>query len=97
METAVEEKPNSEVVYRIQSVCECQGLLEADLDAQRNVVVGWAIHGGEREVAPANAVASDRDRFDVVWQCPLCGRNTFRSFYAGALSRVAPPPAGEAA
>lgn len=75
--------------YEIQTVCECQALLGADLDAERNVVEGWASRGGDRETAPANSVEPGSERFDVVWQCPLCGRNTLRTFYVGALAKKA--------
>jgi hypothetical protein len=76
-------------VFRIQSVCECQALLEADLDEDRQVVHGWAhVRGHERELAPANSIGAANERFDVAWQCPICGRNSLRSFYAGALERV---------
>ena len=78
----------SEVVYRIQSPCECQALLEAELDENRNVVRGWARFNGASERAPANSVGPERSRFDVVWQCPMCGRDTLRVFYAGALRRL---------
>ena len=94
MEAAVEAKsePTNPVRYRIQSVCECQGILEAELDDHHNVLAGWVrpvrSRCGAREVAPANAVAPELDRFDVVWQCPLCGRNTLRTFYVGALQRA---------
>ncbi len=75
-------------VYRIQSVCECQALLEAELDEHRLVLAGSARRaGGAREVAPANSVGGG-ERFDVVWQCPMCGRNTLRSFDAAGLSRL---------
>ncbi|MBM4377124.1 MAG: hypothetical protein FJ095_18750 [Deltaproteobacteria bacterium] len=68
---------------RIQSVCECQALLEAELDERRLVVTGWARRpGGARERAPANTVGQG-ERIDAVWQCPFCGRNTLRSFYLG--------------
>ena len=74
--------------YQIQSACECQALLGADLDEHRNVVTGWVSLNGEREPAPANAVAPSKARFDVVWHCPICGRNTLRSFFEGALQRL---------
>lgn len=76
------------VAYKIQSACECQVLLEAELDEQRLVVSGTATRGKDVESAPANSVGADADRFDVVWHCPFCGRNTLRTFYAGALQRV---------
>lgn len=75
--------------YRIQSMCECQALLEAELDEGRQVIKGWAhMRGDEPEPAPANSIGASEDRFDVAWQCPICGRNTLRSFYAGALRRI---------
>ncbi len=75
-------------VYRIQSVCECQAILEAELDENHLVVHGSARRpSGEQGSAPANSVGRG-EHFDVVWQCPMCGRNTLRSFYAGALSRL---------
>jgi hypothetical protein len=83
-------------VYRVQSVCECQALLEADLDAGFQVLHGSAIQRATagravREPAPANTVGvigAAPERFDIVWQCPVCGRNTLRSFHVGALSRL---------
>jgi hypothetical protein len=67
--------------HRIQSVCECQALLEAELDEQKLVLQGWARRpGGTKERAPANNVGRG-ERVDVVWQCPICGRNTLRSFH----------------
>ena len=77
--------------YEIQTVCECQALLGAELNESKQVLAGWARPrvGSEREPAPANSVDADGDRFDVVWQCPMCGRNSLRSFYQGAL-RVVP-------
>jgi hypothetical protein len=53
------------------------------------VIKGWAyMRGDEPEPAPANSIGASEDRFDVAWQCPICGRNTLRSFYAGALRRI---------
>lgn len=83
------------VAYEIQSACECQALLGAELDEQRNVVTGWASRDGDREPAPANSVAPSEKRFDVVWHCPICGRNTLRTFYAGALQRIVRDDAGD--
>jgi hypothetical protein len=74
--------------YVIQSVCECQAILQAELGADRLVLRGWASSRGEDEPAPANTVGKPAERFDVVWQCPLCGRNTLRTFHEGALQRV---------
>ena len=78
--------------FVIQSVCECQALLSAELDDDRLVLRGWASsptggHGSD-EPAPANTVGKPTERFDVVWQCPRCGRNTLRTFHEGALQRV---------
>lgn len=78
------------VTYKIQTVCECQAKLQATLDENRLVLAGWATaptRGATKEPAPANTVGQEMDRFDVVWQCPVCGRNTLRSFHVGALER----------
>ena len=77
--------------YTIETVCECQALLGADLDANHNVAAGWASRNADaaKEVAPANSVGPEGARFDVVWQCPMCGRNTLRTFHQQAL-RPAP-------
>lgn len=71
---------------RIQSRCECQGLLEATLDEHGIVTSGWvtAREGGS-ELAPATAIDAGKEAFQVGWLCPLCLRNTIRSFYRGAL------------
>lgn len=81
------------VAYKIQSACECQVLLEADLDEHRLVISGTATRGKDVESAPANSVGASAARFDVVWHCPFCGRNTLRTFYAGALQRLPSRPA----
>ena len=71
----------------VYSVCECQGQLGAELDEQRCVVKGWARDlRRKRELpAPANSIGPERVRFDVAWMCPLCTRNTLRSFDASGL------------
>ena len=74
--------------YRIQSVCECQAVLTAELNEARQVLHGFSSHGRFSAAAPANSVGADGERFDVVWLCPRCGRNTLRTFYAGALVRL---------
>lgn len=77
--------------YRIQSVCECQAVLTAELNERRQVLRGWSSRGRSSSCAPANSVGADGERFDVVWQCPRCGRNSLRTFYAGALVRLPAP------
>lgn len=67
----------------VQSVCECQAILEADLDDHRLVLSGWEIEAdGTRQTAPAHSIDPDKLRFDVAWLCPACGRNTMCSFSA---------------
>src|SRR5262245_44777137 len=78
--------------FQATSRCECQALLTAVLDEKRHVVEGAASAGGARETAPAHSIGADREHFDIGWLCPFCGRNTLRTFYAGAL-RVLPQPA----
>ena len=71
----------------VTSVCECQARLFADLDEKRRVSRGWATDSKGRELpAPANAIRPERERFDVGWFCPVCTRNTLRSFEAGTLA-----------
>lgn len=71
--------------HSVSSRCECQAILTATLDENRNVVAGTASRGGSREVAPAHRMYATAERFDVGWACPYCGRNTLRSFHIGAL------------
>jgi hypothetical protein len=74
-------------VTTVQSVCECQAHLCAELDEQRVVLRGWARDARKLELAaPANAIGAERERFDVGWACPFCTRNTLRSFSASGLS-----------
>jgi len=75
--------------FVISSRCECQAILSATLDEHRHVVEGWAKRRGASERAPAHSIHADLDRFDVGWLCPLCGRNTLRTFHIGAM-RPAP-------
>ena len=76
--------------FLISSRCECQASLSATLDEHRHVLSGWATRRSSKELAPAHSINAHLDRFDVGWLCPFCGRNTLRTFYAGAL-RTAPP------
>ena len=72
----------------VNSACECQARLYAELDERPVVVRGWARdpRRGREELAPANMVGADRARFDVGWACPFCTRNILRSFDVGALA-----------
>ncbi len=90
-EEAVEPAPTPpRPEFSIQTVCECQATLHAELGADRLIMRGWARRRGQEESAPANTVGKPEERFDVVWQCPMCGRNTLRTFHEGALTRLAP-------
>lgn len=71
------------------SRCECQATLTAVLDDKRHVLHGRATRLGATENAPAHSIGAERENFDLAWMCPFCGRNTLRTFYAGAL-RAAP-------
>lgn len=72
----------------VQSVCECQAKLGAELDEKHRVVRGWARdrRNGKELVAPAHSIRSEAAQFDIGWQCPLCTRNQLRAFDAGGLS-----------
>ncbi|XXX82297.1 hypothetical protein WMF30_26415 [Sorangium sp. So ce134] len=90
--------------FLISTPCECQASLSATLDEHRHVTAGWATRAprgrsageADKELAPAHSINAHLDRFDVAWLCPYCGRNTLRTFYAGAMRRLpdAPPSAG---
>jgi hypothetical protein len=79
--------------FLIESRCECQASLLAELDDHRQVLSASARLRGDREIAPAHSIGADREAFDVAWACAFCGRNTLRSFDAGAL-RAAPAKGG---
>jgi hypothetical protein len=72
------------------SRCECQATLTATLDEKRHVLHGTAIRRGAREKAPAHSINAHLEHFDIAWLCPYCGRNTLRTFYAGALVTMGP-------
>jgi hypothetical protein len=71
----------------ITSVCECQARLSAELDENRQVIAGFATDLRRRKtsIAPAHSIVGQHEIFDVAWFCPLCVRNTLRSFSAGGL------------
>lgn len=70
----------------VQTRCECQGRLCAVISESGTVLSGTVRQGKEApELAPATAMGVGSDTFQVGWLCPLCGRNTMRSFYRGAL------------
>ncbi len=72
----------------IQSVCECQASLQAELGDDHLVLRGWASRRGLTESAPANTIGKPGERFDVAWHCPMCGRNTLRTFHEGAIQKA---------
>lgn len=82
----------------VRSRCECQSTLVAVLDEKKQVVRAYVIDKhGEREAAPGHSIAAEASRFDIAWLCPVCGRNTLRSFATEGLPYVSlpdpPPPA----
>jgi hypothetical protein len=81
--------------FTVTSRCECQATLSAILDGKRQVISAGAGLHGATERAPAHAIGTSAERFDVAWMCPFCGRNTLRSFFTGALRRL-PKVEGEA-
>ena len=73
-------------IANVQAPCECQGRLSATLDEAGRVLSGSARRGkGDEENAPATAINAGQAQFRIGWLCPLCGRNTLRSFERGAL------------
>lgn len=72
-------------IAQVQTRCECQAVLTADVDASGRVQAGRTRLYGEDELAPATGMNVGHDQFQVGWLCNICGRNTVRSFYRGAL------------
>src|SRR5262249_41229223 len=73
-------------IAKVSSVCECQGRLCAELDEGRKVLRGWVLDSRGRTLrAPCTGMHITSPRFDLGWLCPLCGRNTLRSFDASGL------------
>jgi hypothetical protein len=75
-------------IARVESRCECQAQLVAELDETRSVVRGFVQdRARKREIsAPASAAKKFADKqVDVGWSCPMCTRNTLRTFNVEAL------------
>jgi hypothetical protein len=72
----------------VQTVCECQAKLGAELDAAGHVLRGWARsrRTGKAVVAPAHSIGAGAPRFQIGWACPFCTRNLVRLFDAGGLA-----------
>jgi hypothetical protein len=76
----------------VQTVCECQAKLGAELGPGGHVLRGWARshRTGKALVAPAHSMGAGAPRFQIGWACPFCTRNQLRSYDAFALSPGAP-------
>lgn len=72
----------------VQSVCECQGRLGAELNEARHALRGWVRdpRRAEELPAPCHTMDAASEFFELAWLCPLCGRNTLRSFHSGSLN-----------
>ena len=76
-------------IARVESRCECQAQLVAELDEARAVVRGFVSDRsrGRELSAPANATKKIGDKqVEVGWSCPMCTRNTLRTFNLESLS-----------
>ena len=89
-------KTTVDIRVQATSRCECQATLTAVLDDKRHVLHGYATRLGAQENAPAHSIGAERESFDLAWMCPFCGRNTLRTFYAGALRPLPPAPTAAA-
>lgn len=86
-------------IATIQSRCECQASLFAELDENRFVRRGWAKDTRRRkeEPSPAHSIGADDTHFEVGWHCPFCIRNVLRAFEASGLAWTeVPDPEPEA-
>lgn len=76
-------------IARVESRCECQAQLVAELDEAHSVVRGFLNdrERGRELAAPANATKKiGAKQVDVGWSCPMCTRNTLRTFNLEALA-----------
>lgn len=74
-------------IAMIETPCECQARLRAEVDEQGRVSHGTARVGrSDPENAPATCMNAGASQFRVGWLCPLCGRNTLRSFERAGLT-----------
>jgi hypothetical protein len=76
-------------IARVESRCECQAPLVAELDEAQSVVRGFVIDRERRRelAAPANSTKKiAQKQVDVGWSCPVCTRNTLRTFNLETLS-----------
>ncbi len=76
-------------IARVESRCECQAQLVAELDEARSVVRGFVNDRarGRELPAPANVTKKIAEgQLDVGWSCPMCTRNTLRTFNVQTLS-----------
>ena len=76
-------------IARVESRCECQAQLVAELDEAHSVVRGFVNDRarGRELAAPANTTKNiDAKQVDVGWSCPMCTRNTLRTFNVATLS-----------
>lgn len=73
---------------QVSSACECQAGLFANLNENRFVLRGWAkdMRRKREASAPAHAIHTETQRFQVAWYCPYCNRNTLRSFDSMGLA-----------
>ena len=81
--------PPTMKIARVESRCECQAHLVAELDEAHSVVRGFASdYARGREIsAPANLTKKmDATTVDVGWSCPICTRNTLRTFNVETLA-----------
>jgi len=86
---SVDLAPSVMKIARVESRCECQAQLVAELDESRAVVRGFVNDRarGRELAAPANAAKKKGDKqVEVGWACPICTRNTLRSFNVEALA-----------
>lgn len=76
-------------IARVESRCECQAQLVAELDEARAVVRGFMLDRarGRELAAPANATKKIGEKqVEVGWSCPMCTRNTLRTFNVETLA-----------
>jgi hypothetical protein len=75
-------------IARVESRCECQAQLVAELDEAQSVVRGFVSDRARGRELSAPATSTKKiaaKQVDIGWSCPMCTRNTLRTFNVEAL------------
>jgi len=76
---------------QVRTFCECQACLIAEFDEQLNVIAEYCEDSRARKIgAPASKAFASVSQVGVSFSCPVCTRNTLRTFSPASLVAVSP-------